>query len=92
MREKEITLKPVSWDFVYLDIDAAKPVEFIRGRIDQKYDYWGILWSQLFRFNFHAADEWFCSEIIAAALKIAEPQKVSPGGLRGKVEYCSAPP
>jgi len=78
VREKQILLKPESWDLVSMNIDAHAPCEFIRGHLGARYDYAGLLFSHVLAFGRHDHDKWFCSEICAAALGLANPQRVSP--------------
>jgi len=53
----------------------------------KKYDYIGILFSQIFSFKRHNENKWFCSEICLAALQHIglhpnyAPHNVSPGRL-----------
>lgn len=78
VREKEILLKPESWDLLMLDCDADYAGTFIRDRIGQKYDFKGIVFSQALPWDGHNKDRWFCSEICAAALKKSKPNWYSP--------------
>lgn len=78
VRSKRILLKPDSWYLVELQIDPAKPTQFIRDRIGAQYDYKGILLSQVLALGRHDEPRWFCSEICAAALDLPNPQRVSP--------------
>lgn len=82
VREKIITLKAGHWDLIELDIDAGKPAQFIRDRIGARYDLLGALtcWLPLWAQRSSNA-RWFCSEIIAAALDMPDPQTVSPQAL-----------
>jgi len=83
VREKHILLTPESWDLVEVDIDPTEPIEFIRSRIGAKYDYTGILLSQALSLGIHEDELWFCSEIVAAALRLPDPQRFSPQFLFG---------
>jgi hypothetical protein len=78
VREKEILLKPESWSLVTLDVDPSGPANFIRTRIDAKYDYARILLSQVWAFGRHDSSKWFCSEIIGRALGLHSSQRISP--------------
>ncbi|MEO0485259.1 MAG: hypothetical protein AAF092_05050 [Pseudomonadota bacterium] len=81
VRSKRILLKPESWDLVYLDIDAAEPVAFIRAQIGAKYDYVGILLSHVMALGLHRRDRWTCSEICASAIWMTQAQRISPQSL-----------
>jgi len=78
VREKRIFLNPESWDLVAMHMDAGAPCEFIRGNLGARYDYAGLMLSQVLAFARHNPDKWFCSEICAAALGFPNPQRVSP--------------
>jgi len=78
VREKRILLKPESWDLVAMHMDSGVPCEFIRGHLGARYDYAGLMLSQVLAFARHNPDKWFCSEICAAALGFPNPQRVSP--------------
>lgn len=78
VRPKVMVLKPAHWDLVRLAIDADGPADFIRSRIGAGYDYTGLLLSHVLAFGRHDEDRWFCSEIIAAALGLSNPQRLSP--------------
>lgn len=78
VRQQTIVLKSSSWDLVSMPMDAAGPCQFIRNHIGARYDYTGIVLSQVLAFGGHDPDKWFCSEICAAALGLPNPQRVSP--------------
>ena len=78
VREKKILLNPKHWDLVVLNVNPDRPVQFIRDRLGAKYDYTGILFSQALMLGWHNPVDWFCSEICAAAIGIADPHRISP--------------
>ncbi|AUQ89421.1 MULTISPECIES: hypothetical protein [Phaeobacter] len=78
VRSKMMVLRPANWDLVQLAIDPDGPVDFIRSRIGARYDYTGLLLSHVLAFGHHDKDRWFCSEVIAAALGLPNPQRLSP--------------
>ena len=78
VRERSMVLQPENWDLVTLPVEADGPCGFIRNHIGARYDYTGILFSQVLGFGRHSANRWFCSEICAAALGLRDPQRVSP--------------
>jgi hypothetical protein len=78
VREKRILLKPESWDLVAVPVAAEAPCQFIRDHLGARYDYAGLMLSQVLAFGGHNPDKWFCSEICAAALGLPNPQRVSP--------------
>ncbi len=91
VREKRITLKPESWDLVTLSADPEPVAAYIRDRIGARYDYLGILLSQIFALSRHDAAKWFCSEICAAALGMANAQRMSPQALYDMVTWAGPP-
>lgn len=81
VREKRIRLDRSQWELVTLSIDPERPERFIRDRIGAGYDYRGILLSQLIPGRRHNPDKWFCSEICAEAIGLAQGWRYSPGRL-----------
>lgn len=83
VRCKRMKLNPDKWDITplpWLDADAVY-AHYLRTAY-AGYDYWGtgrfaVPW--LMREH---PTRWFCSEWAAAAMGIAEPWRLSPGGLR----------
>lgn len=78
VRQKTITLNSKSWDLVSMPIDDVAPCLFILDHLGARYDFKGILLSQVLALGLHHPNKWFCSEICAAALGLANPQRVSP--------------
>ena len=83
VRKKIIDYKEDHWDII--DIDARYSpgyallfYEKIKG---SKYDWAGILLSQVLPLNVHDRKRWFCSEFVAATLKIDNPNRYSPEDL-----------
>ncbi|GHA27634.1 hypothetical protein GCM10007989_24380 [Devosia pacifica] len=81
VREKRLALDPKHWTLVTVPGDADHAAMFIRGWIGARYDWLGIVLSQVIPIDWHWSNRWFCSEICAAALGIPEPQRMSPSGL-----------
>lgn len=78
VREKSILLKPESWDLVPVKVAPEGPCSFIADHMGARYDYTGVLLSHVLALGRHNPEQWFCSEICAAALGIPNPQRVSP--------------
>lgn len=78
VRTKEIFLSQENWDLITIPGDEKSLTEYFSLYIGAKYDYIGIILSQLCAFGRHSKSRWFCSEIIASALKIPQPQRISP--------------
>ena len=52
-----------------------------------KYDYLGVMFTQLLNFRRHAEHKYFCSEFVAEALNIPNPHKYSPAMLKDLIHY-----
>ena len=89
VREKTIHLTPGHWDLVEMPIDPAEAADFIRQRIGMRYDWRGVFLSQVLAFGGHSKRRWFCSEIIAAALNMERPNRISPQMLFDILAYTS---
>lgn len=82
VRVKRIAPEDEIWDFVPLPWLNARSVEALfEAEQSAKYDWRGILASQMVPFGIQSDSRWFCSEFCAAAMGIAEPQRYSPGQL-----------
>jgi len=85
---------PGSWDVVNLELDVNEHQldvlhEWLQ-RVDGcRYDYMGIMFSQVIKSRYDDPDKWFCSELVVKALQILcyepsiylTPNTVSPNGL-----------
>lgn len=85
VRCKVITFHPDRWLFEPVPWAPANTFDRIRPELGKPYDYRGILFTQLFNLRRHSARRWFCSELCAYALGLAEPQEFSPGSLCRRV-------
>ena len=92
VREKRIVLERAKWDLVDLTAQPDEIGAFIRDRIGARYDYWGIVFSQILSLGRHDTSKWFCSEICAAALGMANAQRMSPQALYDMVNWRRPPP
>lgn len=81
VREKQIQYDPEKWDFVAIPWVAQSSYDRGKDLIGARYDYLGILLSQLFKLQSHDRDKWFCSEFCAHAMGLDHPQTYSPVGL-----------
>jgi hypothetical protein len=62
------------WDFIQFDIAQDQHnilLEFFEDTKDCKYDWIGMIFSQLLPFHIKRKNKWYCSEWIAYALRIA---------------------
>ena len=94
VRLKLIDPSPEHWDFVDLDVIPKKREEmrkFLISQLGKKYDWTGILLSQILPLDAQDPNRWFCSEICTAALKAGgvglknHPQWYSPARLYREV-------
>jgi len=83
VRAKMMTPRPGHWD--YIDIPDSIDIDwrpFIKANSENaKYDYAGIMLSQMISMARHNPNKWFCSEICAASLGFESPHTISPGRL-----------
>lgn len=78
VRMKNIHVAGGQWDLCPLFYIDDELELFFACKRGCKYDYFGILFSQIFRLKKHDQDKWFCSEIIASALGFLNPETLSP--------------
>ncbi|MDJ0824258.1 MAG: hypothetical protein QNJ16_02025 [Rhodobacter sp.] len=81
VRTKRITFAPDRWDVLAAPWAPDDAWDTAEAELDRRYDYIGILLSQIVRLQRHARTRWFCSELCAAALGFEMPQSYSPGDL-----------
>lgn len=70
-----------NWDIVDLgswDLDYDRIEHFSKTQIGKKYDWKGIFLSQIFPFNTHSKNRWFCSEICHYALMVGGMKDTVP--------------
>jgi len=91
---KEVIDKPELYDIIELDIHAtAKQITIIENWVNslvgKKYDYLGIIMSQILPARIDSPNRWFCSELSTKILQLfvvkqvitLTPNMVSPGKL-----------
>ncbi len=74
VRSKGITANLEHWDCVEIALhpyDVEKIVDFFNREQGKKYDWCGIVCSQVIPMKIHHPSKWFCSEIVSHALKLA---------------------
>lgn len=98
----KIDFKPADWFIVELPCDAEEEAR-VRAffEVDEagcKYDYRGIIFSQILRWGWHSSTRWFCSESCLAALQRVypalagiKPWYVDPADLANILEERVAP-
>lgn len=89
VRETQITLKRAHWDLVDMPDQPDEIADFIRQRSGARYDYLGIVFSQILSLGRHDSAKWFCSEICAAALGMPNAQRISPQALYDVVTWSA---
>ena len=86
VRCKQILLNDLNWELVPVLWQTHDLRVFFALKLGAKYDYIGILFSQLFAFHRQQKNRWFCSELIAAGLFFDASESFSPGSLKYAVE------
>lgn len=82
VRAKRIYLRPDHWDLVHVRADPVRARAAIMTHAGAPYDLVGALASPLrLPFPVGPRDWLFCSEIVAATLRLPEPWAYSPGRL-----------
>jgi len=77
------------WDFIAMDgVDNMAVVVFAVGQMSKRYDWLGIVMSQVLPLKVEDPDKWFCSEFCSRALKeggyvglCSKDAEYSPGDL-----------
>lgn len=87
VRVKKITFDLASWDFVPIEwADEGRVETAIKHFSGRKYDYLGIVLSQVLHLRRGSSSRWFCSETIAWVLDLPMPSALSPGDLTAWVQ------
>lgn len=81
VRIKEIDFGDGKWDLVECPWMDQSHVDRIALQVGKKYDYTGLLLSQALNLSRHKRKRFFCSEIVAWAIGLGQPQRMSPGGV-----------
>lgn len=90
-----------SWDYVELKTlkvsreQLEKVVKYINLQNGKKYDFLGILFSQVFKWSIGSDKKWFCSELAVKILNLLgcdlyftqAPQNYSPGDMYKAVKH-----
>lgn len=79
VRQKQISLTSDKWDLIALPwANAADVLLYFAKTKGQRYDWWGLIGSQVFNRRSEAPGAAFCSEWCAAALGLPNPETYSP--------------
>lgn len=81
VRIKDIELKDGKWDIYAVPWAPEDAWDRAAKHLDQPYELWSMVVSQLFNFRRGKRGKWFCSELVAYALGLNLPQAKSPGDL-----------
>jgi len=87
VRAKKINIHSGNWEVLHVPWLNETDISRIEPHLDKKYDYKGILCSQMFSLARHSRDRWFCSELVAHAIGIGAPQTYSPGALHDTLTW-----
>lgn len=81
VRFKTIQFDPNNWDMYELPVQHSKDaLEWFEKNLGKGYDYLGVM-AFVFKSAKHTKKRYFCSEAIAAALKLPRPHLYSPATL-----------
>lgn len=69
------------WDYVDISIDEKEFYKYFNKVSGQKYDFLGIVLSQVIPLGIQNPNKKFCSEFIATYLGYADPERYSPARL-----------
>jgi hypothetical protein len=91
VRFKFIDFDPALWDFVDVPLELASSAEdWFNTHYGQGYDYLGNV-----HFVLSAVGDdkrkWFCSEAVAAALGMPNPERFDPGTLHAALSFLTQP-
>ena len=85
VRAKQIVAKEEYWDFVEVEVDKVKVVEFYEKTKGAKYDWVAIVLSQIVELDRHSKSKYICSEWCAEAIGLSNGNEYSPGDLYRKL-------
>ncbi|CTQ33534.1 hypothetical protein [Jannaschia rubra] len=81
VRIKDIELTPDKWCIYEVTWAPRGTWERAEARLGEPYELWSMVLSQLFNFRRQARGRWFCSELVAHALRLDMPHFYAPGDL-----------
>lgn len=81
VRIKDITLDPAHWRIYEVCWAPEGTWERAASKLGQPYELWSMITTQLFNFRRSRRDCWFCSELVAYALRLDMPHAYAPGDL-----------
>ncbi len=85
-----IVCDPSEWDFIDLPWVTAAAVEALfEAERGARYDWIGLLGSQVLPVGIQSHTRWFCSEFCATVIGLELPQRYSPGSLAEVVRWAA---
>lgn len=86
VRVKEITFQLGRWSFVEMHPwHRAWPFERAAQRLGARYDWRAIAFTHAVALGCHSPTRFTCSELIGGVLGLAQPHRITPGGLYHQV-------
>ena len=91
VRAREIRFQPGHWDYQTVGwVDPQTVMALARRTYGARYDWAGLVASQVLHLRRQSPRRWFCSELVATALGLPRPQSYSPGDLADLVAWINA--
>jgi hypothetical protein len=82
VRCKPMNIDADTWDIIPVPwVSEEDVIEHFKATKDARYDWLGVLIGQGLFVHREASTAWFCSEWVAAAMKLRKPWRYSPGTL-----------
>ena len=72
VRFKQIDFKQENWDFIDIEVSEKKynkVLEFCESKTWNEYNWYGIIFAQIFNLNWKWNEDYFCSEIVTRVLQ-----------------------
>lgn len=73
------TYNPEHWDFIDCNIDKERLISVFESNKYKGYDWVGIIFSHIFKFNINSKTRMYCSEFVAEVIGIKT--NITPGDL-----------
>lgn len=78
-----------SMDVTVTDIQYSNLIDWLNSQVDKKYDWYGLVMSQVLKIGLDHTDKWICSEVVTKILQLMLVKEVydlvpimtSPGDL-----------
>lgn len=77
VRSKNMQYRPDRWDIYNIKLPAEEvAISFLKSQLGKRYDWKGILLSQIFNAHRHGSDKWFCSELVRQAIAMGDAMRM----------------